>query len=230
MSRLASLMVRAGRCVSVACGVGVLVLVLVGVVGVGSAVAGVVAVPAWQVTMPAFPSVMPTTLGKHGVYYVMVENVGGAASEGEVMIKDVLPAGLSVSGVRVEPEEGPSGEKATCPYTAGEVTCGIPERVIPSGFLVLTIDVTVTGSLSSQLTNSATVSGGLAATVSDEKTTRSGSEDETGPSGISQFRFDATGPAGEPVNQAGGHPTFLTATLLFNTVFNESVREPLETC
>ena len=171
-----------------------------------------------RLRLAAFPSVMPTTLGKQGVYYVMVENVGDAASEGEVTIKDVLPAGLSISGVRIEPEEGSSGEKAVCPYTGGEVTCGIPERVIPSGFLVLTIDVTVTGGLGSQLTNSATVSGGLAATVSAEKTTRSGVEGETGPSGISQFRFDATGPAGERVDQAGGHPTFLTASLLFNTV------------
>ena len=35
-----------------------------------------------------------------------------------------------------------------------------------------------------------------------------------------------TGPAGEPVTQAGGHPEFLTTTLLFNNMLAEGITEP----
>jgi hypothetical protein len=35
-----------------------------------------------------------------------------------------------------------------------------------------------------------------------------------------------TGPAGEPVTQAGGHPEFLTTTLLFNNMLAEGIIEP----
>ena len=59
--------------------------------------------------------------------------------------------------------------------------------------------------------------------MTDEKATRTGQEDEAGPAGISLFKFDATGPAGEPVTQAAGHPHFLTTSLLFNTIFTESL-------
>jgi len=182
------------------------------------------AAPAWQITTDAFPTVLQPGIGRAGKYSIAVENIGGATSEGELMIKDVLPQGLSVTKLLVEPEIG-SGGRSECHESGGEVTCGVPDSIVPSGFAVVNIFVQVTGSVGS-LANVVTVSGGNAPTVTEETSTRLGAAHETGPPGISHFRFEATGPAGEPVTQAGAHPTFLTTSLLFNNMYTEGIAEP----
>src|SRR6185312_2005279 len=47
------------------------------------------------------------------------------------------------------------------------------------------------------------------------------------PVGISEYRFDVTGPAGESVIQAGAHPYFLTTSMLFNNKYTEGATEPI---
>ena len=111
----------------------------------------------------------------------------------------MLPHGLSVYELLVEPENGPVGH-SECHESGDEVTCGIPNNVVPSGFVVVNIFFKVTGSVGS-LANVVTVSGGNAPTVTEETSTRLGAAHETGPPGISHFRFEATGPAGEPVHR-----------------------------
>jgi hypothetical protein len=99
---------------------------------------------------------------------------------------------------------------------------------VPAGFFVVRIDWDVTGPVG-VLRNVASVGGGGAPTVSSETSLRKGlGEHETAPPGISQFGMTATGPAGEPVTQAGGHPHFLTTTMLLNNVYDEAVTEPLK--
>ena len=51
----------------------------------GAAVAEAVqAAPVWQITTDAFPTVLQPGIGREGKYSIAVENIGGAASEGEV--------------------------------------------------------------------------------------------------------------------------------------------------
>jgi uncharacterized repeat protein (TIGR01451 family) len=191
----------------------------------GSAVASaaVTPAPAWQVTDVAIPTVLPPGIGRKGRYVIAVENVGGANSVGEAVVRDVLPAGLTATHVAVEPEEGPLGEVPECPLrSGGEVVCNLPMTVVPSGFLLVKIEWEVTGSVGS-LTNVASINGGGAGSITDETSDRLGAEHEKTPAGIAQFRMTATGQAGEPVTQAGGHPHFLTTTLLPNNVREEAL-------
>jgi hypothetical protein len=188
---------------------------------VASASAEVKAQPAWQVTDVAIPSVLPAVAGRKGEYAVVVENVGGAGSEpGVVTVRDVLPAGLKITRVAGEYEgkcrEEP-GEEAVCEFFA---------PVVSSGFLVMRVEfeVSTPGALGESLADAGSVSGGGAAAASGSATSRWGKLFERGPAGISLFDMSATGPAGEPVSQAGGHPHFLTTRMLVNNQRVESVK------
>jgi uncharacterized repeat protein (TIGR01451 family) len=192
--------------------------------GCGRAAHGAVGVaaPAWRATVVTFPTVQPGGVGRRGRYDVVVENVGATTSEGEVTVKDVLPAGLSPKEIITEPIGA-----GNCPTeTAGEVVCSFSSATAPSGFMVVTIEYEVTGALAlgSALTDVATVSGGGAAQAArGEAVTSVGGETAVAQSGVSEFAFEATGVGGEPFDQAGGHPHFLTTTLLLNDVRDESV-------
>jgi hypothetical protein len=197
-------------------GLGV-VMVMLMVVGACGGVAGaVVSVPAWKLTAVAAPTVMPAGVEKKGRYYVVVENVGGAASTGEVTVRDRLPAGAAPTYISGEAGE----EEAGCEIQGGnEVVCHFASSIIPSGFMVVHVNVTVSSvGLGDVLRNVGSVSGGGAPTVSGEVSTRVGVEGETGPAGISEFGFDVTGAAGEAVQQAGAHPNLVTISALLNNV------------
>lgn len=178
------------------------------------------AAPAWRVTDVATPSVLPQVVGKVGRYDAVVENVGGAPSEGEFKVKITLPTGLAAVDIRSEPS--PVEE---CVSEPTEVTCTLAEPIVPSGFVVMQVVFEVTGPIAS-LSSIASVSGGGATTTtSDEARMRLGVDGETALSGIADYRFDVTNAAGQPVTQAGGHPFLLTTSLLLNNVFIEGVNE-----
>jgi uncharacterized repeat protein (TIGR01451 family) len=195
-------------------------LVTVLAFSVASASAEVAPAPAWQATIVAFPTIQPAGVGHQGRYDVVVENLGAKASEGEVTVKDDLPSGLSTTGAGVSAEPGNH-----CTVEAErEVVCVFRRAVVPSGFMKVQITYEVTGAISSPLVDVATVSGGGAEKpASGKAVTTVGGEHAVAPSGVSKFAFQATGPAGEPFEQAGGHPHFVTTTLLLNDEHNENV-------
>jgi hypothetical protein len=205
----------------VSLGVVVMVVLAAGCLGVGSGVAlAAMPAPAWKLTTVTDPTVMPAGTAKEGKYWVVLENVGGAGSEGEVTLRDKLPAGITVTemhnskgSVYGESEEFPCEGAGT-----GEIVCHFSSAVVPSGFATVSMGVSASVGVGETLTNVASVSGGGAATVRKETSTRSGVEGETGPAGISEFGFDVTGVAGEPVQQAGGHPNLVTMTGVFNSM------------
>jgi uncharacterized repeat protein (TIGR01451 family) len=173
--------------------------------------------PAWQTTVVAFPTVQPAGIGRKGRYDVVLENVGAKTSEGEVTVKDVLPAGLSATSLKN------AGGCAIA--TRSEVLCAFSPELVPSGFAVVTIEYEVTGALAlgSSLVDVATVSGGGAEKPArGEAVTTVGGEHSVAPPGVLKFAFQPTGPAGEPFERAGGHPNFVTTTLLLNDERNES--------
>jgi uncharacterized repeat protein (TIGR01451 family) len=181
--------------------------------------------PAWQATVVAFPTVQPRGVGSTGRYDVVVENIGAKNSEGQVTVKDDLPAGLSATQAAAAPRRGGS----SCPVESGtEVVCTFPMDAVPSGFMVVTIEYEVTGTISSPLVDVSTVSGGGAEkTASGEAVTtvdrEQPGERSVAMSGITKFAFQATGPAGEPFERAGGHPQFVTTTVLLNDELNKNV-------
>ncbi len=173
--------------------------------------------PAWQITTAGLPTVLPSGVGRHGKYDVVVENIGGVSSEGVVTVKDRLPAGLSVTATLAEPAEG-------CTEAAHEVTCSYPNTVVPSGFIVMNVQYVVTGPVAA-LTNVVTVSGGGGREVTSENDTGLGVAPGAGPAGIAEFRAEATGPAGEEITQAGAHPNFFTTSVVFNNMVVENAPE-----
>jgi hypothetical protein len=204
----------------------------VGVMLVGMVIAttasaqGVQAAPVWQVTTLPIPTVLSPELGRKGEYEIVVENIGGKASSGPVTITDEMPAGLSTQLVVAEPE----GEERACSEpSAGKIVCTFEESVVPSGFMFVAVEFHVTGPVGSgDLANRVSVSGGEASSVSNTEPAMrvAEHEHESAPPGISEFRQEATGPAGEVSTQAGGHPTFLTTRVLLNNDYDETIERP----
>ncbi len=199
---------------AVAAGVLLLVGLAGGVVVVpASWASAVVPAPAWQVTDVANPTVLPDKPGTIGRYWVVVENVGGAASSGEFTVSVPIPAGLAATNVRVEPEEG----TPVCERLPGEVKCRDSEALVPGGFDIVYVEFSVAGALGSVASVASVSGGGAAMPASGAAVMRVAEhEHETGPAGVSGFRVQATGPAGEPFAQAAGHPNFLTTSLTLN--------------
>ena len=171
----------------------VLGLVLLGCVWFGGGVAWgvVVTAPSWRVTDVGIPSVLPAGLGKTVRYDVVVENVGGAASSGGFTIRDVVPAGVSVTEVHSQPPAG------VCETVGREVSCSYSESVVPGGFVVMPVFGVVSGSTAGGLADVASVSGGGAPGASGEAVMRAAATaGEKGPGGVSSFGFEATGPVG----------------------------------
>jgi len=203
-------------------GLGVVVSVLFVVLFAGWFTDGALAVsaaPAWQVTDLAAPSVLPSGLGKQGKYDVVVENIGAEESSGEFTVSVGVPSGLSVIGVLAEPEGG----EPSCTQSASEVSCIYSESIVPSGFVVMQVRFEVTGSVSSLSSVASVSGGGAAAPATAEANMRAGVGSEKGGAGVAKFGMTATGPAGEPVTQAGEHPNFFTTSVLFNNTIVENL-------
>ena len=131
-------------------------LVLLGCVWFGGGVAWgvVVTAPSWRVTNVGIPTVLPPGLGKTVRYDVVVENVGGAATSGTFTIRDVVPAGISVTEVHSQPSAG------SCETLTHEVACSYSESVVPGGFFVISVFGVVSGSTAGGLLDVGSVSGG----------------------------------------------------------------------
>jgi hypothetical protein len=187
-----------------------------GWLGGGVAWGAVSAGPAWQVTDVGIPSVLPPGLGRKVEYGIVVENVGGSPSSGSFTIKDDFPAGITIDQVTDEPTA------VSCRTLAREVTCNYSEAVVPSGFVTVDVYGEVSGSTSAGLGDVGSVSGGGAPTASSDAIMRAGAVGEKGPAGVSQFQFRVSGPLGETVTQAAGHPQFLTTSALFYNQYIEA--------
>jgi hypothetical protein len=202
----------------------VLVLALIGLSGASAS--AVTSAPAWQVTDMAAPTVLTPAVGQIVHYDALAQNVGGAPSTEPVTVSISIPAGLKILHTIGEPEGG------ECLTTTNKVSCTDSSSVVPGGFVLANVELEVAGPVASVASTALVSGGGAAATASDQAHMRlSRSPGEHAPAGIAELRFDATGPAGEPVTRAGGHPDLLTTSLLLNNVLTEStnnVEYPVE--
>ncbi len=196
---------------------------------VGKAIASSgVPAPAWGVTVAGVPSLLPAGVGHHGRVIVIAENTGGSNSEGDEVVRDVLPQGLTVTTVlSTTPEESACTGNGT-----REVTCTFPESVASGAFIDVYIEFEETSPLpgGSLLRNITAVGGGggQQAVSENQISVQTAGEHGHGPAGIAHFSTSATGTSGEREAQAGGHPDLLTTSVLFNNMYLEGIPAPVK--
>ncbi len=192
----------------------------------GAPAAGAVPTPAWSIRSVGQPTHFSSTnnaaceLEREQIcdrYTFIIQNVGTAAAHGPVTISDALPAGaraIRILGRDFKPEE----TAMHCVRTT--VSCVDEAPEMPVGdvlyvFLYVVVEPGVTGSVS----NSTTISGGGAATVTTDTQTPVSTEPAT--FGIQDFTMQPLDPTGLPSEQAAAHPNTLTAAFTLNTNVEE---------
>jgi hypothetical protein len=149
-----------------------------------------------------------------GRYLVFVQNVGGAASSGQVSITDVLPPGVTATAE-------PTAETLPLRCTlrppapdASEVLCAGGSVGALGEIAPLEIPVAVSAGAAGSVLNEVTVSGGGAATsvvTSEPSTVPTPVGGTPSPEGeIESFAFGVFNGAGEPDERAGDRPNGLT--------------------
>lgn len=161
----------------------------------------------------AEPEGIPRRSAPCDSYRIVVTNAGSEPSSGPVEISEALSSNVTpvyVAGTEEQPEGFNTGE-LSC--TTSPVSCTDSEPVPPGGILIMTINVTVSET-SGTATNTTTVEGGGAPTVSASESTTLG---ESPPSfGIYDLSQTALGVNGTPDTQAGDHPYSFTTSFNFN--------------
>jgi hypothetical protein len=157
------------------------------------------------------------------LYLVTVTNVGAEPTTGSIVVRDTLPAGVTLYG-RADGKNIAAGNEDfnECTEPAlSTIQCvyeGVP--LTPGGVLAITIDVVDTGGGAAAVTNRAEVEGSGAGPVrTSEPTTVSNTLNGEAPAfGIEDFGVDAYGPGGVSDDRAGDHPEALSTTINYTNV------------
>ena len=188
--------------------------------------------PHWSIVSQSQP-----TFFKAGdasdAYTLIVRNDGGSATlpASTVTVTDALPSGVLATKISAH-GEGPNGNgspkyEMACPQgpVSGTVTCTYEESathgsVLAGTTIVLTITVSVPSGIGALAPNTATVSGGGAASASVTETTPLSGDPV--PFGLSYIDIDNVGEDGRADVQAGSHPFELATSLAFNVGSREA--------
>ncbi len=195
-------------------------------------VAAASASPHWRIISEAEPTYFKAHATSNA-YVLIVRNDGGAstAPASAVTITDRLPKGVTAAKVRAS-GEGPNSigspeYELSCPDSPGTevVTCTYEESsthgpVLAGSTLIVTITVVLPEGTEALSENSATVSGGGAASASTAETTPIASE--SAPFGLDLFGVDDVDEGGEGATQAGSHPFELSVDIGFTVAARES--------
>jgi hypothetical protein len=195
--------------------------------------------PAWSVRSTAFPTeFMPVDLYECGGercgdgYFVTVTNVGTAASSGDVVVTDTIPAGASIARVERSFADSPSpgiasegqGERVHCSTSSARVaTCEDTQPLPPGGIIAIHIFVDPPAQLGTELGGnyvSVKEEGGIEAapvTVAGTPTGVTGARAGFG----AQISVGALGRDGESDTQAGTHPTTILTSIAYNGFLHE---------
>jgi uncharacterized repeat protein (TIGR01451 family) len=157
---------------------------------------------------------LPTDCSAGGCdYIVTVTNSGSQATDGSpITITDILPAGMTASGVSLE-EPRSLTSVGSCNVSAGQ--CTYTGVLAPDSTLAVYVKATMQPGLSGSVTNSVEVSGGGAASFAASFQNTVSSSLAT--PGLSAFGFTAATPGGVADTQAGDHPYEVTASFQFAT-------------
>jgi len=194
------------------------------VVGVTAAavLAGVVGAPAasgealsawWGLTSGSRPTNL--VVGEVGQIVVTAQNRGDASTSGEVTISDQLPAGLEAIGINgLAGETGP-GNRGPVSCTLATLTCAFSGSLRPYEEIEMVISVSVKAGAWSGEQNTATVSGGAAASpvTASHEIEVNGREKF----GVEDYELIPENAGGSVDTQAGSHPFQLTSVVTLNT-------------
>lgn len=210
--------------------------------------------PGWAIRSAAAPTSLSTNPAVACPYegspcqgfFVTATNVGSASS-GAVVIRDTLPAGVSI--LAVPPKDAQAyvpvyggqteeGERVPCTVEAATVTCsygGLP----PGGVIQILIEVSVAEGTGPTVLNRAEVeepggTGAFRAATAEPSTTPTPVNAGPAAFGVQDFSMGVFGPGGEPDVQAGAHPGMVMTAIAYNTVLDgfgdtspyEQVEEP----
>jgi hypothetical protein len=175
-----------------------------------------IGVPALSMTATPLPTHFAPGSTKNEIMLI-VANVGGAATNGPVVVADTLPAGLTPTEARGR--KG-GGGFFPCEVSGQSVSCTNPDPISPGRALEMRIILSA-ASLpeGTVLPDQATASGGGAGLASADTTLTISSTPPpfdflAGPTG---FSAPLSGPEGGAATQAGSHPYQLTVNLGFPT-------------
>lgn len=172
--------------------------------------------PAWTIISTSMPTSFAP--GSSDFYAIAIMNVGRGPTDGTpVTVTDTLPEGVTpATGTGTNNGCTISGQTITCPVYSNEQT--LTSEFEPGEMNVgLDIDVNVSPSAreGTAVTNTVSVSGGGAPTISTTEQTAIRSA--TPPFGLAGFGVGAFTPDGTPDTQAGSHPYALTTTFFLNS-------------
>jgi hypothetical protein len=203
---------RGRACASIALGVLVAVAASL-LLAQTAAAASSAGPPRWTITSVAGPTYFKPS--SSGEYLVTATNVGGEPTSGPVTITDTLGTGVEATRVvaSTTPEEGIYGDAFTgkplaCTLAApSSVACEYTGPVDPGDTLTFVVKVTVSAGEGEVVRNSATVSGGGAASASTRGPTSTPTPvtSRPVPFGVASFFAALSTP------QAGAHPNFTTS-------------------
>jgi hypothetical protein len=178
--------------------------------------------PLWHIWSIAEPTAFRSTDGPaNDEYIVSLENVGTVPSSGEIIVTDMLPAGIVTSAT-------PKGTDWTCTSGAGQpvVTCNTSTVARPATDSYhedalfhpgeILIPVSVPAGAPSTATNAVTVSGGGAPGSATTSTTNQVNATGSPAFGLAYSSTALVSPDGSFYTQAGGHPYALTTDVGFN--------------
>jgi hypothetical protein len=162
-------------------------------------------------------------------YSLIVTNSGSEPTDGSsIRVADTLPAGLvlgeigGVAGAFIQKVGIEEAEHEQHPLSceATTVTCTYDGVLQPGEHIIVFVTVGVAPGAVGPVTDSATVSGGGAGTMSTNVTTDIGSAAESlaEPFGLAYLSQQVVGPDGLLDNQAGDHPFEQTLSFSLNTV------------
>jgi hypothetical protein len=152
-------------------------------------------------------------------YTLIVQNIGTRASSGPVTISDVLPAGVRAVHISGS-DRVPSETNLNCTLKSVSCVDEAPE-VSPGDVLVVFVYVVVEPGVSGSPSNSASVAGGGAPTVTTSEQTPVSAEPSA--FGVQDFSMQPLDANGQPNMQAGGHPNSLVTSFSLNSIVRERV-------
>lgn len=177
--------------------------------------------PSWQLTAVPLPTAFKPGEAKDEVL-LAANNLGAKSTEGTITIKDTLPGGVVPTGFEARGDV--AGTTPECEITGQEVTCATfcegvgctPVPIDPGRQIEVRIFVKVSPSAEGTLSNTASVEGGGASTVSTTTPIQIASSPP--PFGIlAGFNTKLTEADGSEATEAGAHPYELSVNATFPT-------------
>jgi hypothetical protein len=176
----------------------------------------------WDLNSGASPANLPP--GGEGDVTLLAENLGDAGLSSAVTLTDKLPAGLTAQSVSlgfgVLGEQQPFYGVLFCQVQPQEVTCTLPEELVPQflatpySHIEASISVSVAGGAKSGEVNEVSVSGGGISSASTRAPITVSSQ--ATPFGVERYELRPENANGAIDTQAGSHPFQLTSVINLN--------------